>query len=45
MRQCSREGTFSTETNEGGSVVLRFELKDPLEAGQGGVIRFCCKVR
>jgi uncharacterized repeat protein (TIGR01451 family) len=43
--QCSREATFSTQPNEGDSMTLRCELKDPLEAGQGGVIRFCCRVR
>jgi uncharacterized repeat protein (TIGR01451 family) len=43
--QCSREATFVTQPNEGDSVVLRCELKEPLEAGEGGVIRFCCKVR
>jgi uncharacterized repeat protein (TIGR01451 family) len=43
--QCSREGSFSTTANEGDSAVLRFELKDKLEVGQGGVIRFRCKVR
>jgi uncharacterized repeat protein (TIGR01451 family) len=43
--QCSREGAFSTQANEGGSNVLRFELKDPLEAGDGGIIRFRCIVR
>jgi uncharacterized repeat protein (TIGR01451 family) len=43
--QCSREASFSTQPNEGDSSVLRCEIKDPLEAGQGGVIRFCCKVR
>ncbi len=43
--QCSREAAFSTQPNEGDSSVIRCELKDPLEAGQGGVIRFCCRVR
>jgi uncharacterized repeat protein (TIGR01451 family) len=43
--QCSRDATITTEPNEGGSLVVRCEIKDPLEAGQGGVIRFCCKVR
>jgi uncharacterized repeat protein (TIGR01451 family) len=43
--QCSLEASFGTEPNEGGSAVLRCEVKDPLEAGQGGIIRFRCKVR
>lgn len=43
--QCSLEANFSTEPNEGGSVVLRAELIDPLEPGAGGVLRFRCRVR
>lgn len=43
--QCSRDAKFSTEPNEGDSVVLRCELAAPLEPGQGGVIRFHCRVR
>jgi uncharacterized repeat protein (TIGR01451 family) len=43
--QCSREASFTTEANEGGSVVVRCELKDPLEPDQGGLIRFRCRVR
>ena len=36
---------FSTQPNEVGSLVLRWEITDPLAPGQGGVIRFQCKVR
>lgn len=36
---------FFTEKNEKGSLVLRWEIIDPLKAGQGGIIRFKCKVR
>jgi uncharacterized repeat protein (TIGR01451 family) len=43
--QCSREAKIITEPNEGNSSVLRCELKDPLEAGQGGILRFRCRVR
>lgn len=43
--QCSREATFSTQPNEAGSLVIRCEVTDPLEPGQGGVIRFRCRVR
>jgi uncharacterized repeat protein (TIGR01451 family) len=43
--QCSREARFSTEPNDGDSVVLRCELINPLEPGKGGVLRFRCKVR
>ena len=43
--QCSLEANFVTEPNEAGSVVLRAELVAPLEPGDGGVIRFRCRVR
>ena len=36
---------FATQANEVGSLVLRWEILDPLAPGQGGVIRFQCKVR
>jgi len=41
----SVEADFSAEANLGGSVVLRWEIKAPIEAGQGGILRFKCKVR
>ncbi|HEV2973318.1 MAG TPA: hypothetical protein VGY55_25345 [Pirellulales bacterium] len=43
--QSSAKTTFSTQPNEVGSLVLRWEITDPLAPGQGGVIRFQCKVR
>ena len=43
--QCSREATFSTQPNEGDSLVVRCELAQPLDVGKGGIIRFCCRVR
>jgi uncharacterized repeat protein (TIGR01451 family) len=43
--QCSREASFSTEPNEGGSEVVRCELSQPLEPGEGGILRFRCRVR
>lgn len=36
---------FSTQPNAAGSDVLRWELQDGLKAGDGGLIRFDCKVR
>ncbi len=35
---------FSAEPNSGGSEVLRWEIKDPLEAGAGVILQFKCKV-
>ncbi|WP_197527349.1 DUF11 domain-containing protein [Pirellulimonas nuda] len=36
---------FSTSENGQGSLVLRWEIKDPLEAGKGGVLQFKARVR
>ncbi len=43
--QSSLDATFSTQANEVGSQVLRWEIVKPLAAGAGGVVRFQCKVR
>ncbi|HJT31559.1 MAG TPA: DUF11 domain-containing protein [Pirellulales bacterium] len=43
--QSSVESQFSTELNEADSLVLRWEIDEPLEPGQGGIVRFRCKVR
>lgn len=43
--QSSRNAEFSTQPNEAGSLVLRWEITDPVPAGQGGVLRFHAKVR
>lgn len=43
--QCSLPAAFSTPQNEGGSVVLRCEIAQPLEPGKGGILRFTCRVR
>lgn len=39
------ETDFFTEANESGSLVLRWEIHDPLEPGDGGVLQFKCMVR
>jgi uncharacterized repeat protein (TIGR01451 family) len=36
---------FITESNEVGSLVLRWEIKDPVKPGAGGILRFKVKVR
>jgi len=41
----SLPASFSTQYNEGDSLVLRWEIADPLNAGDGGVLRFRCRVR
>ena len=43
--QCSVDAAFSSGDNEGESLVLRWEIADPLKVGEGGVIRFQCRVR
>ncbi len=43
--QCSLDAEFSTEDNEGESLVLRWEILEPIEVGEGGIIRFQCRVR
>jgi uncharacterized repeat protein (TIGR01451 family) len=43
--QCSRQAEFSTEANKVESLILRWDIREPLLAGEGGVIRFDCLVR
>ena len=43
--QCSVDAQFSTQPNEGDSVVVRCEVTKPLEPGKGGILRFRCRVR
>lgn len=43
--QASRAADFSTQVNEGDSLILRWQFTDPLPANQGGVVRFNCRVR
>ena len=43
--QSSLEAEFNTQTNEGDSLVLRWDFKDPLKPGEGGLVRFKCRVR
>ncbi len=43
--QCSLEAKFYTQENEGESLVLRWEIRSPLKVGEGGIIRFTCRVR
>ena len=43
--QCSLKAEFKTAENDGQSLVLRWEITDPMKIGQGGIIRFKCRVR
>ncbi len=41
----SVDADFITEANDVGSLVLRWEIKDPVKPGAGGILRFKVKVR
>ena len=41
----SRKANFGTQENEGESLVLRWELIEPLKVNEGGIVRFKCRVR
>jgi uncharacterized repeat protein (TIGR01451 family) len=43
--ECSLKADFIPAENEGGSLMLRWEIIDPMPANSGGVIRFRCRVR
>jgi uncharacterized repeat protein (TIGR01451 family) len=43
--QCTLPHEFVPQVNQAGSMALRWEITNPLEPGQGGVIRFKCRVR
>ncbi len=43
--ECNLKHEFFTQENEGESLVLRWEITDPLPVGEGGIIRFQCRVR
>jgi len=44
-QSCSVKGNFMTQENDGRSLLLRWEITDPLKVGEGGIIRFKCRVR
>jgi uncharacterized repeat protein (TIGR01451 family) len=43
--QSSVKASFSAVANEGESLTLRWEIFDPLKPGDGGLVRFKCRVR
>jgi uncharacterized repeat protein (TIGR01451 family) len=43
--QSSVKAQFAVEPNEGDSLVLRWEIDQPLAPGEGGIVRFRCRVR
>lgn len=43
--QSSLNARFAVEPNEAESLVLRWEIDDPIKPGEGGIVRFRCRVR
>lgn len=43
--QCSLPATFALQPSASGSLVLRWEITNPLRPGEGGIARFRCRVR
>jgi hypothetical protein len=43
--QCSKRANFMSDYNEADSLILRWEILEPMQPGDGGVIRFRCRVR
>ncbi|MFK7770204.1 MAG: hypothetical protein AB8B55_23540 [Mariniblastus sp.] len=43
--ESSLKADFVTEQNDGGSLMLRWEITEPVDAHKGGIIRFKCRVR
>ena len=39
------DAQFFTEPNGAGSLLLRWEIREPVEPREGGVLRFRCLVR
>jgi uncharacterized repeat protein (TIGR01451 family) len=43
--QSSLKARFAVEPNEADSLVLRWEIDEPIDPGEGGIVRFRCRVR
>jgi uncharacterized repeat protein (TIGR01451 family) len=43
--QCSLNANFIATDQAGESLILRWEVIDPIKPGEGGIIRFQCRVR
>lgn len=44
-QECSLKAEFFTQPNDGESLALRWEITAPMKVGDGGVVRFKCRVR
>ena len=43
--EADRDAVFTTQENEAGSLILRWEISGQLQGGDSGVIRFKARVR
>jgi uncharacterized repeat protein (TIGR01451 family) len=43
--ECSLPADFHSDENQAHSLALRWEIRAPLKPGEGGIIRFRCRVR
>lgn len=43
--EASVEAKFSTKNNDAGSLILRWEIDEPLKPGEGGILQFKVRVR
>jgi uncharacterized repeat protein (TIGR01451 family) len=43
--QCSKDAKFFSEANKEGSLILHWEITNPINPGEGGIARFKCVVR
>jgi uncharacterized repeat protein (TIGR01451 family) len=43
--ECTQDAEFSASENKAGSTILRWQIRQPVEIGKGGLIRFQCRLR
>ncbi len=43
-QECTRTASFSAGDGKEDALLLRWEITEPLEPGEGGIIRFACRV-
>ena len=43
--ECDLKAEFFADPNQGESLALRWEIQEPIRPGEGGIIRFRCRVR
>ncbi len=44
-QECSHKAIFHVTENAGETAILRWEINEPMRVGEGGIIRFKCRVR